>query len=376
MSQPKYTRLTLEERIIIENRFRNGENPTKIASSICRAVSTVTREIRRNSTKNKNKTTRVNEPTLALADARNFRCSLLSYEIKDSKRRLAERKAKFKANMPQYKAQIAQRKAVRRLCKEPTLLLDSEAYEATKAFIKEKLKERWSPEQISGRIKTEGNCPYISFVSIYKYIYHQEDKTRSSLISCLRHRGKPYRHEKPVTFNQTNRSKHSIHDRPDVVEQKVRLGDLEGDTIVGKDTKDRLLTHNDRLSGVVSISLIRGFDANKISATTAADVERVFDKIKTITYDNGIEFSCWRQTEQITGSTIYFADPYTPSQRGANENLNGLIRDFLPKGSDFKKIKKSDILDIESKLNNRPRKRLGFLTPLEFAKKLSFALAG
>lgn len=100
------------------------------------------------------------------------------------------------------------------------------------------------------------------------------------------------------------------------------------------------------------------------------DIERVFGKsnVATITYDNGAEFSSWRATEKTLAVDIYFADPYKSSQRGRNENFNGLIRDFYPKGTDFKKLTAQCILDLENLLNNRPRKRLGGLTPLEVFK--------
>lgn len=97
---------------------------------------------------------------------------------------------------------------------------------------------------------------------------------------------------------------------------------------------------------------------------------------KTITYDNGVEFAGWRQTEQELNTKIYFANPYHSWERGRNENANGLIRDFFPKGTDFKKLTNRDILKVESMLNNRPRKRFQWLTPLEYAASLGVAVEG
>ena len=205
--------------------------------------------------------------------------------------------------------------------------------------------------------------PYVSHNTIYHFLYLNRDE---KYVKCLRRRGIKYRYDKPITkFNQTNRMKHSIHDRPEEVEKLERTGDLEGDTIFGKDKKDRLLTHTDRKTGLTSISLIKNFDAYEITKQTQKDIERVFDNIHTITYDNGVEFSFWKDTEKLTGATIYFADPYSPGQRGRNENTNGLIRDFFPKGTDFKKLTKEDIMKVEFLINNRPRKRLGGMTPVE-----------
>lgn len=102
----------------------------------------------------------------------------------------------------------------------------------------------------------------------------------------------------------------------------------------------------------------------------------MFGKIKSITYDNSIEFSLWRVTEKELMANIYFANPYHSWERGRNENTNGLIRDFLPKGTDFKKLTKRDIVEITNLINNRPRKRLKWKTPLEVYKSQGVALEG
>ena len=185
------------------------------------------------------------------------------------------------------------------------------------------------------------------------------------LLRQLRRKGKPYCHEKQTVYNQTNRAKHSIHDRPSEVEELSRLGDLEGDTIVSNNQKDRILTHVCRVTGLLAMGRVLDYNANNVSEQTTKDIKRVFGDIKTITYDNGSEFSAWKLTEAATNSTIFFADPYTPRQRGCNENTNGLIRDYLPKGTDFRKLDETDIMFIEYSLNSRPRKRLGYLSPLE-----------
>ena len=250
----------------------------------------------------------------------------------------------------------------------------------------DKLKLRWSPEQISLRINLLIANPAlqdsdgwsadmrlypISAMAIYRYIYGLNDKQKKKAVSCLRRRGRPFKNTAKLPYNTTNRGKHSIHDRPEIINQLGRYGDLEGDTIFGKDTKDRLLTHVDRKSGLGSISLLIGHNSTDIVEQTKQDIKRVYgeDNVLTITYDNGVEFSAWRETEKQVQVDIYFADPYRSSQRGRNENFNGLIRDFLPKGTDFKKLSTQSILDIENLLNNRPRKRLNGLTPLEVFRR-------
>ena len=367
MPQPNYSRFSHEERIILANRLSNGEKPTKIATVLGRPRCTIYREIARNSkpSNNTNKRTRVNRPSLTKLDARHFRGTIKAEEIKQAKIRYERCRSDFKRTQARYEVNYAETQAKSRY-RTQTKVLDSSLFIETRKYVLQKLGERWSPEQIAGRLKLDGILPTISHTTIYNYIYSITDRDeRDRLIKQLRRKGKPYRHEKQVIYNQTNRAKHSIHDRPNEVEELSRLGDLEGDTIVGSNQKDRILTHVCRVTGLLAMGKVLDFNANSISNQTTKDIKRVFGDIKTITYDNGLEFSAWKITEATTNSTIYFSDPYTPRQRGCNENTNGLIRDYLPKGTDFRKLNESDIVFIENSLNNRPRKRLGYLSPLE-----------
>ena len=365
MPQNHYTRFSHEERIILANRLSNGEEPSKIAKALGRPRCTIYREIVRNCKPNKNKRTRINKPFLAKLDARHYRNSAKAYEIKAAKIRYMQRKSQFKQRQAKYDPTYAEMQAKNRR-KIPVKILDTPAFSDVRKYVLQKLGERWSPEQISGRLKLDGILPTISHTTIYHYIYSLTDeKMRHRLVKQLRRKGKPYRHEKQIIYNQTNRAKHSIHDRPYAVEELSRLGDLEGDTIVSSNQKDRILTHVCRVTGLLAMGRVLDFNANSIMDQTVKDIKRVFGDIETITYDNGSEFSAWRKTESATKSTIYFSDPYTPRQRGCNENTNGLIRDYLPKGTDFRKLSEGDIMFIENSLNNRPRKRLGYLSPLE-----------
>lgn len=230
--------------------------------------------------------------------------------------------------------------------------------------------KRNSPEQIVYLVKRDlGQA--ISHQSIYRWIKRQPD--RKTLEKGLRRRGKQYKLSSQ-TWNQTS-NKRSIHDRPNAVELLERSGDLEGDTIVGKDHKDRILTHTDRANGLASLSRVLGFNAREIGRKTERDARRIFKGgVRSITYDQGVEFTDRENTEAMIQATtkdkrikakIYFADPYRSQQRGRNENLNGLVRDFLPKGTDFKKITTRQLYEIETILNNRPRKRYNWRRPLE-----------
>lgn len=393
MSQHNHTPLSLIEREEIERDIEDGLSYREIGRIIGRDHTVIGYELRVNGNPNKNKASRVNRPSECDLDGRRFRGQARVDLIRKRKIAYERRMCEFEANMASYNAKQAKERAYQRKCEAmrkchpAKLSLSQNSY--LLEIVIQLLKLRWSPEQISLRfdlLNTLLVClgsppllPTISHTAIYNYIYQKEDN--KNLIQCLRRRGKPYRHEKPVQYNQTDRTKHSINDRPDIIDQKERLGDIEGDTIVGKDPKDRILTHTERISGLIALELVLGFYAMKITEATLKSIKRIYDSyVLSITYDNGIEFSAWLKTEEgiktlrkenlptdvpVEEAIIYFADPYTPSQRGCNENANGLIRDFLPKGTDFKRLRKRDILRIESLLNNRPRKRLAGFTPLE-----------
>lgn len=396
MSQHNHTPLSRVEREEIERDIADGLSYREIGRIIGRDHTVISYEVRVNGNPSRSKVSRVNRPAEYSLDGRHYRGQKQVELIRKRKADYERRKREFMANTASYNAKQAEERAHRRKresmhkCHPPKLSLPQNQY--LLSIVIQLLKLRWSPEQISIRLdllNTLLTCigsppllPTISHTAIYDYIHWKQDK---SLVKCLRRRGKPYRHEKRVQYNQTNRTKHSIHDRPDIIDQRGRLGDIEGDTIVGKDTKDRILTHTERISGLIALELVLGFHAMKITEATLKSLKRVYDSyVFSVTYDNGIEFSAWLRTEEgikalrkanlpadilanisAEESIIYFADPYTPSQRGCNENANGLVRDFLPKGTDFKKLKKRDILKIESLLNNRPRKRLAGFTPLE-----------
>lgn len=382
MSQTHYTQLSLEQRAQIEGFLKINFSQAEIARAIGCSQSTISREKSRNSTPNLNKTTRVNETVFLYVDSRNFRGSKFVDVIRTKKESYYTRLFSFKRNQPHYTAKKAQEFRDERSSFTshkkclPKLERPENAY--LLEIVKKYLKLRWSPEQISLRIDlinlflillgSPPLMPKISHRIIYKYI---KEHPEEELEKYLRRRGKRYRYQSAKTFNQTNREKHSIHDRPQEIDDNTKTGHKEGDTIVGLDKKDRIITHVDRLTGVAAIGLVKGFNANNVSKATIYDLKRVFgNNIKSITYDNGVEFSAWQDTEKQLRADIYFADPYRSCQRGRNENFNGLVRDFFPKKTDFKTLTKSDIIKVESLLNNRPRKRFGGLTPLEVQELL------
>ena len=163
--------------------------------------------------------------------------------------------------------------------------------------------------------------------------------------------------------------KKRIEERPVEVEKKERIGDWEGDTIVGKD-KSHILTHVDRKSGFgMADKLARGLAELTRRATQERFSRISKSKKHTITYDNGTTFAGHELTERKTGIDIYFANPYHSWERGCNENWNGLLRQFFPKKLSFANIEQKDIEKAVRLINNRPRKRLNYRTPAEVFKE-------
>ena len=380
MPQHYYTQLSQKEREQIEEMLGLGFHQVEIAEELKRDKGTISREIKRNGIKSKNRRKRVNRPSCLDTDNRHYRGTVQVDINRKRKEDYRKRLREFEKNKAHYSAKEAERKCNRRkkiaMRKSHPLKLQPGSY--LTIIVMDCLKLRWSPEQISLRLSllnvmlillgSPPLLPTVSHEAIYDFIYHRPKEERREMMRLLRRKGKPYRHDRSEKYNQTDRTKHSIHDRPKVIDKLGRLGDLEGDTIVGKDKKDRLVTHTDRVTGLTSISRVIGFNAYTVYKQSEEDIRRRFnDEGKSATYDNGIEFTLWQNLQTAIGNNfmIYFADPYTPSQRGRNENANGLVRDFLPKGTDFKKVTDNDIMKIETLLNNRPRKRLGGLTPIE-----------
>ena len=137
------------------------------------------------------------------------------------------------------------------------------------------------------------------------------------------------------------------------------------DTVVGLDTKDRLLTYVDRTSGECLIGLVLGYSAARIAKKTVQLTKTNQAMLGTITYDRGTEFADYGSIQRQTNAAVYFADAYSSWQRGSNENLNGLVRQYYPKRSDFKHLTQKQVNKVQTKLNNRPRKRYNYRTPVE-----------
>lgn len=162
---------------------------------------------------------------------------------------------------------------------------------------------------------------------------------------------------------------HTIHDRPPEVDKRERIGDLEGDTVYGGIGKGCLVTLVDRCSRFLYAAPAKSRDSNVIEDAFKKALATTF--VESITLDNGSEFSRFADIEKNHLTTVYFADPHSPWQRGSNENINGLLRFFFPKGTNFLDVSDDDVDSVLSLINNRPRKCLDWLSPIEFLRVLN-----
>jgi transposase, IS30 family len=259
-------------------------------------------------------------------------------------------------------------------------------------YLEDKLKKSWSPEQIVGRIKLEGlsfggggsdgssvkgargvnhsdvSITLKSHQTIYDYVHNN----RPDLVKYLRCKKGKYRRRYGTRIREKEREameKKRIEQRPRIIEERTRLGDFEGDTIVGKD-KTHMLTHVDRTSGYLLANILSEATASKTQEVTIQTFSKLpKNKFQTITYDNGVQFAKHQDTEQKLGIDIYFATPYHSWERGTNENTNGLLREYYPKGSNFSSITQIDLDKTVKIINNRPRKRHNYHTPQEIWNK-------
>ena len=278
--------------------------------------------------------------------------SVISREIKRNRDQRSKR----------YDAELAQRKYKKRLYEKPKhIRLTS----SMKGVIDNLLLQDYSPEQIKGRMSILGK-DMVSHERIYQYIW-QNKKQGGELYKHLRRNGRKYRKRGWAKDSRgIIKNRVSIENRPAEVDEKKRFGDIEFDTIVGRNHKGALFTANDRCTMITWIAKLS--DKDSISLYKAAVKKLIPFKgmLHTITSDNGKEFANHIAIAEDLNVDFYFAHPYHSWERGANENMNGLIRQYIPKGSSLEDIDEEYIEMIQEKLNNRPRKKLGFLTPYEY----------
>lgn len=311
-----HKQLSSKERIVLEKLFSSRIRQKEIAEILERPPSTISRELARNRDKDGN------------------------YSVKIAKKKLKKRRTK----MNQKFKKITQKSSIRQ-------------------YVIRKLRKYWSPQQIAAKSTLRGQK--ICHETIYQFVYNK----RPDLIKYLRAKKGKYRRRHGTLDREKHREeakKRRIDTRPVIVEKRTRIGDWEGDTIRGGDKKSAILTHVDRKSGYLIANRLERAFAEKVRTTTVAEFSKLpKNKVHTITYDNGCEFAEHETTEIWLKTAIYFAYPYHSWERGTNENTNGLLRQFFPKGTDFSKVTDFDLQMAVKLINNRPRKRLNYHTPKE-----------
>jgi IS30 family transposase len=310
----KYKQLTMKERYQIEALKKEGLSQRAIANNICVHHSTVSRELKRNSLDN-NEYNAVN----ATVSAR------LRYQYKTKNRRLTKKHT---------------------------------------SFIKKCIKDGFSPEQTSGRMALSDLRP-VSHETIYKYIYNNK-RSGGNLYKYLRHKNKKYT-KRSATYRSRGQIKNriSIDFRPKVVEDKSRVGDWEVDTIIGKNHHQAIVTLVDRNSKFTLMKKVEAKQARVVTDAIIHLLKPIQAHTLTITSDNGKEFSYHEEVTKALDTEFYFANPYQSWQRGLNEHTNGLIREYFPKNMPFNDITDEQIVEVQNRLNRRPRKILGYKTPAE-----------
>ena len=268
-----------------------------------------------------------------------------------------------------YRPKQAHALALKRRRDKPRERISPETW----ALIKDKLRLDWSPEQTSDWLSKQG-CPTASHERIYQYIL-ADKKAGGDLykhLRCKKLRKKRYgaRDRRGQLPDRT-----SIDVRPSIVAERSRVGDWELDTIIGKGHKQAIVSLTERKSRLALIAKVERKTASQVSASIIRLLSPLKRGVLTLTSDNGKEFADHKEMAKALNADFYFAHPYSSWERGTNENMNGLIRQYFPKNCDFRTVKNEDIQIAMERLNNRPRKCLGYQTPNEvFSKGLTVAL--
>jgi IS30 family transposase len=241
-------------------------------------------------------------------------------------------------------------------------------------LIESKLRDKLSPEQISGWLLEEKE-KLLSHETIYQHIW-ADKAAGGDLYTELRRRGKA---NQPRGKSQAGRghikNRVSIDERPKIVDAKERIGDWEIDLVIGKGHSGALVTIVDRATSFTVSKRINNKKAQTVTDATIDLLKPFKGAVFTITADNGKEFAYHEQMTKALGAQVYFADPYSSWQRGLNENTNGLLRQYWPKNTDFKKVSAREVKAVIVQLNKRPRKKLGFKTPRRLMENHMAAIA-
>ena len=311
----QYQHLQKEERFYIWNALRTGSSQKEVADTLGRSPATICREIKRN----------------RYGNTKMYTYHWAVQIVRNRKWRIANKK-------------------------------HSKLNSETKILIERLIKKYLSPEQVSGYLKLHHDIS-VSHETIYRYIYANNER-HNALKPFLRHGAKNYR----KAYGSGARvskipNRVCITERPKIVNEKTRIGDWECDTVIGHDRKSVLVTVVDRATLFTCCSRVFSRKAKTVSAAIIRLLKQHKDKVLTLTFDNGSEFVHHEKIGRSLDAKTYFAHPYSSWERPINENTNGLIRQFFPKKTDFRKITWHQVKAAVENLNNRPRKTRNYLTP-------------
>ena len=247
-------------------------------------------------------------------------------------------------------------------------------------YVKCKLAQDWSPEQIASRLTVDypnSKTMRICYETIYQWIYSDAMNGGDLYTHLRRHHKRRRKQRRYGSCRGLIPGRVSISERPEAVDNRKRFGDWEGDTLEGAKGSGGIASHVERKSRYLITAKLYDKSAETMTIASVKAFRRVPKVMrKTLTVDNGKEFAYFKQIEKKTGLCVYFADPYSAWQRGSNENTNGLIRQYFPKGTNFNDITNNDLAFVLKKLNHRPRKCLNYQTPHEvFYSAIRGALA-
>jgi len=324
-----YKRLSADEREEISRQLAQGCFLNDIAKSLDRLVSTISREV--------------------LAGG----CSKYTYRAGKAQRRAARNSKKRKRG---------KRK------------LDSDL--RLKRYVYKKLRLKWSPVQIAKELEKDYSADMNMRLvpeTIYTYLYVlPRGSLKKELLACLRqNRKRRYKQSRGVKMERKLEDMLSIEERPKEVEDRIIPGHWEGDLIMGKNNRSALGTLVERTTRTTILVPVKSKEADVIARAFAKEAKKLPQQMRlTLTYDQGREMAQHKLFTKLTGVKVYFAHPSSPWERGTNENTNGLIRQFFPKGTDFKKVSRAEVKKAQHLLNGRPRKALGFRKPYEVFNQL------
>lgn len=325
-----YHHINAVERRVIQQAKEGGASFREIGKMLGRDHSSISRECRRN-------------------------CSASGYEAA-----AAQETAQTRARRPRHQRRYG--------------------HQPLKRTVLQWLEHDWSPAIISGRLRREfpeDSDMRVSPESIYQWVYGDAASGGRLFQHLWQRRHRRIGHRSRLPAHSRIPARVDITQRPEVVDQRSRVGDWEGDTVVGRKGRGGLVTHLERVSRLLVAGRIR----NKRADTFAAKTKRLLGWVPkslchTLTLDNGTENAAHESIAEAKAMDVYFAHPHAPWQRGANEQVNGLIRRYFPKGTDFKKVTDEQIDEVVLKINQRPRKCLNYQSPYEvFAEALRGALA-